>query len=80
MDEAKRSREIKLRRDIVTAAIEKTEERIEEIDGAFCKQGFFESTADSKVKAMQKERTKLGAQLERLMAEWEELEGQLDEQ
>jgi len=78
-DEAKKSREIKLRRDIVTTAIEKAEERIEEIDGAFCKQGFFESTADSKVKAMQKERTKLGADLERLMAEWEELERQIEE-
>ncbi len=77
-DEARKSKEIELRRDIVTTAIEKTEARIEEIDGAFCEQGFFENTSDPKVKAMQKERSKLGGELERLMAEWEEIEGQLE--
>jgi ATPase subunit of ABC transporter with duplicated ATPase domains len=77
-EEARKAREIELRRDVVTTAIEKAEQRIDEIDGAFCQQGFFEDTSDSKVKAMQQERTKLGTKLERLMAEWEELEGQLD--
>jgi len=78
-EEARKAREIELRRDVVTNAIEKAEQRIEEIDGAFCRQGFFEDTPDSKVKAMQQERAKLGTGLERLMAEWEELEGKLEE-
>jgi len=77
--ETMRARDIEMRRDVVTSAIEKAEQRIEEIDGAFCKPGFFEDNSDSKVKAMQQERTKLGTELEGLMAEWEELEGQLDE-
>ena len=77
--ETMRARDIEMRRDVVTSAIEKAEQRIEEIDGAFCKPGFFEDNSDSKVKAMQQERTKLGTELERLMADWEELEGQLDE-
>jgi len=78
-EQARKAREIEQRRDVVTTAIEKAEKRIEEIDGAFCQQGFFEDTSDSKVKTMQQERTKLGTELERLMAEWEELEGQLEE-
>ena len=77
--ETMRARDIEMRRDVVTSAIEKAEQRIEEIDGAFCKPRFFEDNSDSKVKAMQQERTKLGTELERLMADWEELEGQLDE-
>ena len=76
--EARQIREIELRRDIVTTAIENTEERIKEIDGAFCEQGFFENTPAPKVKAMQKERGKLGADLERLMAEWEDLEREIE--
>ncbi len=66
-----------MRRDVVTAAIEKAESRVEEIDTAFCKSGFFEETAESKVRAMQAERDKLAAKLEGLMAEWEEIEAKL---
>jgi ATPase subunit of ABC transporter with duplicated ATPase domains len=76
--DAKKRKQIELRRDVVTAAIEKAEQRIEEIDGAFCKTGFFEETAESKVRSMQQERNKLAADLEELMAEWEEIEAQLE--
>jgi ATPase subunit of ABC transporter with duplicated ATPase domains len=75
---ARKIKKIELRRDVVTAAIEKAEQRIEEIDGVFCKPGFFEETAESKVRSMQSERDKLSADLEELMAEWEELEASLD--
>jgi len=77
-NEAKGKRELELRRDVVTAAVEKTEQRIDEIDGAFCEQGFFENTPDSKVQAIQQERAKLRTELDRLMAEWEEIESRLE--
>ena len=75
---ANKLKQIKLRRDVVTAAIEKAELRIEEIDGAFCKPGFFDETAESKIRSMQQERDKMAADLEELMAEWEEIEAQLE--
>jgi len=75
---SKTKKELELRRDVVTAAIDSAEGRIEEIDAAFCKPGFFEDTSDKKVRAMQQERDKLGAELERLMAEWEEIEAEID--
>ncbi|MCW8985355.1 MAG: ATP-binding cassette domain-containing protein, partial [Thermoanaerobaculales bacterium] len=75
--DAKKRKQIELRRDVVTAAIEKAEQRIEEIDAAFCRPGFFEETAESKVRSMQAVRDKLTADLDSLMAEWEELESEL---
>ncbi len=75
---AKTKRELVLRRDVVTAAIDTAEGRIEEIDAAFCKPGFFEDTGDTKVTAMQQERGKLSTELERLMAEWEEIEAAIE--
>jgi ATPase subunit of ABC transporter with duplicated ATPase domains len=71
-------KQLELRRDVVTGAIEKAEQRIEEIDGAFCEPGFFENTPDSKVRSMQQERDKLATDLESLMAEWEQLEAALE--
>jgi ATPase subunit of ABC transporter with duplicated ATPase domains len=75
---AKKLKQIALRRDVVTAAIEKAEQRIEEIDVAFCKPGFFEETSESKVRSMEQERDKLANELETLMAEWEEIEAALE--
>jgi ATPase subunit of ABC transporter with duplicated ATPase domains len=57
--DAKKLKQMGLRRDVVTAAIEKAEGRIEEIDSAFCKPGFFEETSESKVRSMQQERDNL---------------------
>jgi len=76
-EKTKQIKQFELRRDVVTAAVEKAEHRIEEIDGTFCKPGFFEETSESKVRSMQAERDKLAADLEKLMAEWEELESEL---
>ena len=78
--DSKKIKQIELRRDVVTTAIEKAERRIEEIDEAFCRPGFFDETAESKVRSMQKERDKVAADLESLMAEWEELEAALESQ
>jgi ATPase subunit of ABC transporter with duplicated ATPase domains len=77
-ENAKKIKQFELRREVVTAAIEKSEQRIEEIDGAFCKPGFFEETSESKVRSMQAERDKLAADLDQLMAEWEEIEATLE--
>ena len=77
-ENGKKIKQIKLRRDVVTAAIEKAERRIEEIDEAFCKRGFFEETAEAEIRSMQEERDKLAADLEALMTEWEEIESNLE--
>ena len=76
--DAKKRKQIELRRDVVTAAIEKAEQRVEEIDEAFCAPGFFEETVESKVRSMQQERDSLATDLEKLMAEWEEIEASLE--
>ena len=70
---------MELRRDVVTSAIEQVEARIEEIDEAFCRPGFFEETVESKVRSLQSERDKLTTELERLLMEWEEIEAALDD-
>jgi len=76
---AKTRKELELRRDVITTAIDTAERRVEEIDTAFCKPGFFEDTTDAKVRAMQLERDKLSAELEGLMAEWEETEAGIED-
>jgi ATPase subunit of ABC transporter with duplicated ATPase domains len=74
---AARHKQLELRREVVTTAIEAAEQRIEEIDGAFCRPGFFDKTSESQVRSMQRERDTLAADLDTLMAEWEELEADL---
>jgi ATPase subunit of ABC transporter with duplicated ATPase domains len=73
-DNAKKFRQLELRRDVVTAAVEEAEQRIEEIDAAFCRPGFFEETDEARVRSMRTERDLLATDLEKLMSEWEELE------
>ncbi|MEE4272038.1 MAG: ABC-F family ATP-binding cassette domain-containing protein [Thermoanaerobaculales bacterium] len=74
---AKRRKDLGLRLEVVTAAVEKNEARIEAIDTAFCRDGFFEETAESKVRALQKERTSLESEVASLMEEWETIETEL---
>ncbi len=75
---SRRRKDLELRRDVVTAAIERAEARIEEIDTAYCAPGFFEETPDTTLRSMKQEREKLSTELEPLMAEWEEIEAQLE--
>ena len=77
-DDAKKRKDLEPRRDLATAALEKTESRIAEIDELFCRPGFFEETADNKTRALQSERDKLNNDLEAAMREWEEIESQLE--
>ncbi len=76
---AKRKKDLTLRLEVVTAAVEKAEARVEAIDAAFCREGFFEQTAESKVRVMQQERTDLQTEIEKLMEEWQGIEDQLAE-
>ena len=76
---AKRRKDLELRLEVITAAVEKAETRVEAIDAAFCREGFFEETTDSKVRAMQQERVDLQTEIGKLMAEWENIEGELAE-
>jgi ATPase subunit of ABC transporter with duplicated ATPase domains len=74
---AKRIKDLQLRLEVVTAAVEKAEQRIEAIDATFCQPGFFDETAESKVRSLQDERGKLEAEIEQLMTEWESIEDEL---
>ena len=78
-DSAKQRQQMELRREVVTTAIERAEARIEEIDEAFCRPGYFEDTAESKVRSMQRERDTLANELEQLMTEWEEIESSIED-
>jgi ATPase subunit of ABC transporter with duplicated ATPase domains len=75
--QARRRKELALRLEVVTTAVETTESRIEAIDTAFCGEGFFETTDAAKIKAMQDERASLEKKTGDLMAEWERIEDEL---
>ncbi len=75
-----RQRDLELRRDVVTAAIERAETRIGEIDAAFCQPGFFDENTEKTVRSMQRERDQLAEELMRLMGEWEEIEAELEQE
>ncbi len=76
--DAAQRRDLELRRDVVTQSIERAEARISEIDQQFCQPGFFDRVAETALARMQREQRDLRAEVERLMAEWEALERELD--
>ncbi len=75
----RRRRDLELRRDVVTAAIQKGENRIEEINQFFCKEGFFENETPERVRSLEEEQQRHRNEVERLMAEWEEIENELED-
>jgi ATPase subunit of ABC transporter with duplicated ATPase domains len=75
----RRRKELVLRLEVVTTAVESAEGRIESIDTAFCGEGFFENTDGARIKSMQDERASLESKVEDLMAEWERIEEELAE-
>ena len=77
---AKKRKDLALRLEVITAAVEKAEARVEAIDTAFCREGFFEETDAGKVRAMQQERDDLQKETEKLMEEWQRIEDQLAEE
>ncbi len=76
---AKKRKDLALRLEVITAAVEKAEARVEAIDTAFCREGFFEDNDAAKVRAIQQERDDLQKEIEKLMEEWQSIEDQLAE-
>ena len=74
----RRRRDLALKRDLATAAIEQAELRIDAIDRTFCKDGFFDETPPAAVRALQDEQQGLRARVRELMAEWEAIEAELE--
>jgi hypothetical protein len=64
-----------MRLEEITAKIEAAEARVAEIDETFCAPGYFENTPKAESSALERERTRLLEEVERLMQEWGELEG-----
>jgi len=72
------ARELTGRRDQLTARIEEAETRIEEIDTAYADVTFYERTTPDAVKELESERITLQALLNELLADWEQVEGELE--
>jgi ATPase subunit of ABC transporter with duplicated ATPase domains len=66
------------RRDELTANIEAAEARIGEIDGLFCAPGYFDETPAETVARLEGERSDLQRKVERLIADWEGVESELE--
>jgi ATPase subunit of ABC transporter with duplicated ATPase domains len=75
-DAALRTR-LEKRRDELTTRIEAAESRIVQIDTLFCEPGYYEKNAADSVAMLESERTSLQLTVDRLMAEWEDVESEL---
>ena len=79
----RRIKELKKRRDEITAVIEKSEARVGEINELFCNPGFFDKSPPKEIQKLEREQKQLSEKVESSMAEWEEVEkeiGQLEEE
>jgi len=72
-----RQKDLPQRRDKVVAEIEAAEARRKAIHDGYCADGFFERTPKAEIDALQAEDAALGARIEALMVEWEELEAEI---
>ena len=62
----------------ITAGIERAEQRVAEIDGTFATSGFFDEADPDEVRQLQAERAACVQDVERLLAEWERLEKDME--
>ncbi|MEJ2483752.1 MAG: ABC-F family ATP-binding cassette domain-containing protein [Gemmatimonadota bacterium] len=76
--DADRSRELAGRRNEVMARIETAESRIESIESVFADPEFYEGAAAEEVRVLESERNALLAEVEDLVAEWEQIEEELE--
>jgi ABC-type multidrug transport system ATPase subunit len=73
------TRALTRRRDEITSRIEAAESRIESIDGTFTDPGFYDRTAPDEVRKLESERNHLLSEVEKLVTEWERIEGELEQ-
>ncbi len=66
------------RRDQVLREIEAAEARQQAITDTMCAPDFYERAARSEITALEQEQAALGPRLDALMAEWEELEREIE--
>ena len=76
-DDAKELRKLAGRRDELTAAIEKAESRVHDINEIFCDPQYFDRTPAAEVKKLEQEQKRLASRVEELMLEWAEVEEEL---
>lgn len=74
----RRLKKLERERDTLTESIETAEERVAEIDGAFCQPGFFEATEPEEVARLEAERATLSEGVEREVGRWEAVEAEID--
>jgi ATPase subunit of ABC transporter with duplicated ATPase domains len=72
-DSAKQRKRLEARLEELTQRIEAAEARIAEIDEAFCAPGYYERTPPEEAATLDKERSSLRSEAERLTAEWDEI-------
>jgi ATPase subunit of ABC transporter with duplicated ATPase domains len=72
-----RQKELPARRDKVMAAIDAAEARKKAIHEGYCAPGFYERTDRAEIARLEAEEVELGARIDALMAEWEQIEGEL---
>ncbi len=78
-EERRRIKDLAARRDRLTAEIEKTEARIGEINETFCDPTYFDRSSPKQVGKLEAEQKQAAAKVEALMAEWQEVETELEE-
>src|SRR3954470_7051415 len=74
-----RQKELRKKRDQVTAAVEQAEARVHAINELFCDPTFFDRTPREQVKRLENEQKTLSAKVEELMGEWERIETEMAE-
>ncbi|HSL81180.1 MAG TPA: ABC-F family ATP-binding cassette domain-containing protein, partial [Thermoanaerobaculia bacterium] len=75
----RRVKELERRRDRVTDGVEKAEARVGAINETFCDPAYFERTPQREVRKLEAEQHQLKERIDELMAEWEEIEAELQE-
>ena len=72
-----RAKDLPQRRDRLIAALEQAEARKKAIQDLYCTPGFFENTPQDEITALEREQADLEPRIEKLMADWEEVEREL---